>query len=373
MVSIRSWYFVTRIYMESIKLSLGTELEWSDIDRRLDIPKNLGSWEGPKIGSYYMGSEIDIVNTKGEWRGITADPLCVTCPVGGEIHVAPSYTAESQLIRIMRIMNLFSTIGIGPMSHNHVHVGIPGIHNNLEALKNLFAYVEDNEQDLLRFCYGWNCYMQDIVYDSQISDEAKDYLHFDGGKSLNPGIFRCVKDDCTCVADVLEALKGYRAYEYDWITDSEEDKELNSYRTGINLFNLTKGETVEFRCFRGTLNPEEIYSILVFCKRFVTEALKGKEGKSVVRILSEGNFNFPELNFEEDLVLGWEKTKHKKGRGGPFKKYSGFMVPREDFLLEKVQKQGVEILDDEEEKSYRIITHLCQADLLGKEQANKVL
>ena len=75
-------------------ISYGYEIEWSDIDRRVDIPIKLGQWEGPKIAGYYMGSEIDIVNTVGVWKGIGTDPLCIDCKVGGEINVQPSTSPE---------------------------------------------------------------------------------------------------------------------------------------------------------------------------------------------------------------------------------------------------------------------------------------
>ena len=51
------------------RLSFGAELEWSDVDRRQDIPEELGSWEGPKIAGRNLGSELDIVNTRGKWKG----------------------------------------------------------------------------------------------------------------------------------------------------------------------------------------------------------------------------------------------------------------------------------------------------------------
>ena len=140
---------------KSINFSYGCELEWSDVDRRVDIPTELGSWEGPKIAGYYMGSEIDIVNTKGKWKGVGTDPLCMTCQVGGEIHTQPSRFIETQLFRVMRILDLFPVANAACPNHGHIHVGVPGLLQDLELLKNVFRYTRINQENLIAACCGY--------------------------------------------------------------------------------------------------------------------------------------------------------------------------------------------------------------------------
>lgn len=313
--------------MENRRLSFGCELEWSDIDRRVDIPVELGEWEGPKIAGYYVGSEIDIVNTKGRWRGHGTDPLCVRCPVGGEIHTQPSNSIDSQMFRVMDIMSRFSTVCVACPNHGHIHVGIPGILEDVEALKNLFRYTEENEYDLIKNCCGYNKTEALQIRNSDLEGWIKSYLLVGDGKSINLDLYEKVEKAKT-VSEILNLLETERCDDYYWDTNVRLLTE-GSHRTAFNLFNLTKGGTVEFRIFRASINPVEIYSTLKFAERYVEEALKGSKGLSVEKILDEGNFRFPKLNFNKELAEGWGKTRSTKGRCGCFKHYMGTCIPSE--------------------------------------------
>lgn len=310
------------------KLSFGCELEWSDIDRSVDIPIELGEWEGPKIAGYYMGSEIDIVNTKGRWRGIGTDPLCLNCPVGGEIHTQPSYTIETQMIRIMRIMDLFFTVGVACPNHGHIHVGIKDIKQNLNLIKNIFAYTQKNEMTMMKSCCGYNEEEYKEIMDSNLEDWVKSYLVVGDGKQINPKLYDKVAG-AKSVDEVINYLNEYNAIDYDWVANKGVITE-NSHRTCLNLYNLVKGETVEFRIFRSSINPVEIYSALYFCKRYIEEAMKGLEGIPVEEILKEGNFKFAKLNFDYELAKSWQESRSTKKRSGCFKHYTGTVIPSED-------------------------------------------
>ena len=341
-------------------LSFGAELEWSDIDRTVDIPEEWGSWEGPKIAGYNLGSELDIVNTKGEWRGIATDPLCTECPVGGEIHVNPSYTIDSQMIRIMRIMGRFDTVGVACPNHGHIHVGIPGVRKDLKLIKNLFAYTEKNEIDVLRWCAGIDLADRRdytaILEDTMLEDWVKQYLIVGDAKSITPRLYERIREAQT-VEDAMVAMREEDCWEYDWIADIYR-KAPGSHRTCVNLFNLTKSNTVEFRAFRASINPVEIYSTLMFSQRYIEEALKGEDGKSVIDILLEGNYRFPKLNFNGELAEGWQRTRHSKGRSGCLKHYTGFCMPSEDRAM-----NGTDL--DTEEEGMRVILDLCKKDFNG--------
>lgn len=346
--------------METINnLSFGLELEWSDIDRKIDIPEELGEWEGPKVAGYYLGSELDIVNTKGVWKGHGTDPLCINCPVGGEIHTQPSYTIESQMLRFMRIMNLFPTVCVACPNHGHIHVRIPGLKKNMELLKNVFQYVKENELDLMKACCGYDKEEYEKVMNSDLEEWVKSYLLIGDGKQINPTIYQEVHE-ADSVSEIMNLLEETPAIDYDWVMESGAVTE-NSHRTCVNLFNLTKGETIEFRIFRASINPVEVYSSLYLSKRFVEEALKGFQGKPVLEILKEGNFKFAKLNFNEELAKGWQETRESKGRCGCLKHYTGAMKAVEDPAL------SVEFME-EDAFTYGIldILQLCKLDFEGK-------
>lgn len=341
------------------KLSFGMELEWSDIDRRVDIPESLGSWEGPKIAGYYMGSELDIVNTKGRNKGQATDPLCILCQVGGEIHTVPSETIDTQMMRVMQIMNLFDVVNVACPNHGHIHVGIPGIKNDLEGLKNMFEWLYENQHKLLDAITGTNSLEVALIKESNIPSWVKSYLVVGDAKSIPAEDFEKIRE-AQSVQEILQILKD-QEYVLDEEPFSHEYRNVyGSHRTVLNMFNLTKGETVEFRGFRASINPVEIYSCLYFAKRAVEEALKGKDGLSVDEILKEGIFRFPQMNFDEKLAQGWADSRLDKGRCGPFKKYTGYCEVSEDPIFTKETPRTAE------EEGMLAILDLCKLDFEGR-------
>ena len=157
----------------------------------------------------------------------------------------------------------------------------------------------------------------------------------------------------------LKALETVPCEDWEWVSGKVTETP-GSHRTAVNLFNLTKGETIEFRIFRSTTNPVELWSCLKFVKRYMEEALKGAEGKKVYYILQEGKFKFPKLNFNYDLAKGWQSTRQTTGRCGPFKKYTGFCEISEDPII---LKEGKDLSTFE--NGLNDIRHLCALDFMG--------
>lgn len=347
----------------------GCELEWSDIDRSIDIPKEIGSWEGPKINGFYMGSEIDIVNTQGRWKGHGTDPLCMTCPVGGEIHTVPSPDIDSQLIRIMRIMNLFPKLSVACPNHGHIHVKVPGLKTDLQTLKNFFEYLENNEEDIIRACCGYGREEHDKIVNSDLEQWVKSYLIIGDGKHISPELYKAISEVDT-IDQALKVISDIPCVDWDCITN-EFTKTTSSHRTAVNMYNLLKGDTIEFRIFRASLNPVEIYSCLDFVRQVVTEAVKGKDGVSVLTILQRYKYEFPKLNFDYDLALGWQNTRQTKGRCGPFKKsFSSATVITTDPITDSIANSHIKYkeLSDQDQGLASILT-LCRSSIDGISQS----
>lgn len=328
-----------------MNISVGVELELSDIDRSIDIPVELGRWEGPKLNGYYMGAEIDIVNTLGENWGKGTDPLSEICKVGGEINTQPSYSVDVQLNRILEIINLFPECEAGPVNHTHIHTRVEGLVDDVDMLKRVFEYTQLNEVDVMKACYGWTPEINEAVKGSTIPAWSKEYLHWDGCRRINPNVYKRVAEAQT-VEDILNILEEEYCINYCWVDDTVAP--TLSHRTAINLFNLTKGQTVEFRCLRGTKDPYEIFSSLTFVKRYMEEAVKGREGKPVLEILKEANYRFTAFNWDEALIESWTKTRQSKDRGDAYKRYSGTVIPSENIFVD-----FSETIEDIKSKFYR--------------------
>ena len=337
-------------------LTFGCELEWSDIDRRIDIPKHLGHWEGPKMSGYYMGSELDIVNTKDRYRGVAVDPLCLTCPVGGEIHTVPSRTIQSQFFRILRLMDLFPRVGVACPNHGHIHVHVPGLSKDLAVFKRFFKYVRQNEKDVIRYCGGYTEDEAIVVSKADLPTWATEYFLVGDAKHLNPDLDVLI-DQAVSIEEALEYLATTPCMDYFWVEDKYQMTE-NSHRTAINLFNLTKSDTIEFRVFRASLNPLEIFSTLKFAEMFTTAALT--DGPTVAEMLTKFHWSFPKLNFDEDLAAGWVGTRQTKGRCGPFKKSFYTTTVIEDPIVHTSMSDFTD-----EDKGLATIWQICNNDWHG--------
>ncbi len=298
-----------------MNITYGFELELSDVDRSIDIPPHLGRWEGPKENGYYMGAELDIVNTLDPFKGVGSDPLCETCTVGGEINVSPS-DLKSQFMKVYDIINLFPAIGNGHVNHFHVHVYFDEL-SSLDVLKNLIRYTIANEEDLINVTYlhNWNeCNMVSA------SEWGSTYLLQDGGRYLNEEI--AIMLDRVETMDQLKELLNKPGYYY---KDGVKTYST-SIRTAVNFSNLIKNKTLEFRCFRSSLQYHHILSQLLFVTHFIKEGVKGN-GRPVAAIIQDMNYEFAPLQYVDEHQAGWEKTRYEKGRGDKYKYYFDAGMP----------------------------------------------
>lgn len=299
--------------------SYGLELELSDIDRTVDIPEHLGYWEGPKEKGYWVGAELDIVNTMGHNYGLAIDPVCSNCKVGGEINTQPTIGIDRTLHRVLEILDLFKYKSVGPVNHGHIHIYLPELDLAVTSeelvvsnLKNLLTYNKNNEKFTVEIAYDWN---ETIARKADLSDYAYDYMKNDGARYLNSKVYTEL-EACKSLEDIKRLL------EYKSLRRLKDNStvESTSVRTAVNFSNLIKNKTIEFRCFRASIDPFEIASQLVFVTRWLQEGLQGEKGVPVARWTMDYNLTFPKVHWREDLIKSWEKTKsHRDGPGSMYK------------------------------------------------------
>lgn len=295
----------------------GCELEWGDVLRSLEIPAEMGSWDY---------SETVLVNRRSPYEGRASDPQGIDPPVGGEINTRPTRGWEASVERVLSLARFFAENGSPPtvscMQSLHVHVHVPGLCEDVTALKRLVRYISDNQKDCL------------------------DYIHkfeMDSTMSKNPGSIRLLKlSGGTPMPDWLaqniiekaESFQDFIALHCRGKAGNLADRPNMPLRYAINTYSLKHVRTVEFRFFRSTLDPEEMASCFRFVEAFIDAALNG--GPSVKEILgfsesSEDSENvesllgffeaeikgwkFPKLKWEPDLFAGWRKSKWPKSRG----------------------------------------------------------
>jgi hypothetical protein len=269
-------------YDKSI-FTYGAEIEWGDIPRNKVIPDNLGSWE-------YC--ECDIINLNGRYRGLACDPDGIDPPVGGEINTKPTQTWPEQLDRIMEIKNLFERPTAGTVNHGHLHIRVPGLRDDIEALKRLTKYVVDNQDLCIEKCYQFK------ESDLMKGDKAKTYLKWDGGRPMPDWM----GENIDVFAENFE----------DFIRIQQCGKDGKSrgrpFRYAINTYCLKHTDTIEFRLFRSSINEREIHDSLMFVENFIDAALN--DGPSVEEILKQHNYLFPRFIYDPEMSRAWKETKH---------------------------------------------------------------
>lgn len=266
----------------------GYEIEWGDIDRKFPVPVELGSWE-------YC--ETDIVNLREPYRGLGSDPKGLNPPVGGEINTMPTKTWQEQVDNIIKLKELFTEHGTPPTSgvvnHGHLHIHVPGLTEDIEALKRLMAYIKVNQHVTIQALHQFR-----IEPGMEKTKTAKTYLRHDGGRIAPDWL---LDNLATLPVDFEDWLR---------IHCCGKDAKVRSrpFRYGIHTYALKNSRTVEFRCFRSTTERHELEDCFDFCTQFMEAALNG--GPNADEILASREWCFPPFEYDHEMYLGWERSKY---------------------------------------------------------------
>ena len=273
----------------------GFEVEWGDIDRRLTVPEHLGKWEF---------AETDIVNIHEPYQYVACDPLGTEPPMGGEINMRPTKTWIEQVDRIMELHQFFVDNGNQPsascVNHGHLHVFVPELKDDVSALKRLVKYIQDNQEDTVKYLYGFYDHAE-----MKNSKGAKMYLKLDGGRMMPEYM-------CNNIMNLTENFDHFiklHAAGKDGVSMGRP------FRYAINTYCMKHTGTIEFRCLRSSTERRHIEDSFRFAERFIDAALN--DGPSVRQILfQEGyEYQFPPFVWDWKEYNGWVNTKWDKERG----------------------------------------------------------
>lgn len=257
----------------------GYEIEWGDIDRNVDIPSHLGSWE-------YC--ECDILNLNPPYRGLATDPMGINPPVGGEINTKPTNTIEEQVDRVMEIKSLFDNPTASCVNHGHTHVRVPGLRNDMEALNRLVSRVWTIQDCIIETAYQFK---EDPTMKG---DKNKTYLKLDGGRKMPEWLMLN-----------LATAENFD----DWVRIYQCGKDAVSrgrpLRFAVNFYCLKHTDTIEFRCLRSTTDEEEIRDSFRFTRDVIAWGLgEGPDPR-------ENTYKLPPFNYSRWESDAWGATKKK--------------------------------------------------------------
>jgi hypothetical protein len=277
-------------YYDPNTFTYGFEIEWGDIDRKMQIPEELGSWE-------YC--ETDIINLIEPYRGLGSDPRGINPPVGGEINMMPTKTWQHQVDNIMKVKELFDDHGTPPtagcVNHGHLHIHVPGLIEDIDALKRMMRYIKENQHVVMDRVYQFRVYPN-----MEQTKTAKTYLKHDGGRIAPDWL---LENLATVPVDFNDWLRVHCC--------GKDAKTLSRpFRYGIHTYALKNSKTVEFRCFRSSIDRREIEDSFRFAAAFMDAALN--DGPDVQEILLSYDYKFPPFTYEHEMYMGWEKTKYER-------------------------------------------------------------
>ena len=282
----------------SDKYTWGYEIEWGDIDRTLQVPSHLGAWEH---------AETDIVNIHEPHKYVACDPLGTHPPMGGEINTKPTNTWQEQVDRIMEIHQLFVDNGNSPsasvVNHGHLHVFVPELKNDLDALKRLISYISKNQHDVIEHLYGF------YEHPEMKRLGAKMYLKFDGGRAMP----QYMSDNIINLATDFDHFIKLHAAGKDGVSMGRP------FRYAINTYCMKHTGTIEFRCLRSSTERKHIEDSFRFAEKFISAALN--DGPSVNEILAGGDYTFPPFVWNGPQYKGWSETKYDKSRGEKIREF----------------------------------------------------
>lgn len=265
----------------------GVELEFADVDITNPLPE----------GSFWNKKDYSIVNS----NGVANDPLGKTCRFGGEINTRPTTTIAEQVEVIEQIIKMLNPKPVINYKCNlHIHIGIPGLKEDLQMLKQVYTYAYNMDERLFDII---DPMVQPIKLDNEDSKlESKRYHRNLTSHRKKPTVKR--------FTEVMSSRTPQEFFE----NHATKDKNGKlcwaiTPRDGINLRQLWETGTIEFRHFFGTLDLEEIRSCLIWCAKFVDLAINEPTTPPIAILKRYPNLKFPKpTKFAANLQRGYDFT-----------------------------------------------------------------
>lgn len=261
----------------------GAELEYGDVKYGCDLPK----------GNKWNTKDFTVVNSDGTAN----DPKGLLCNKGGEINTAATQTIKQQVDNFVEVLTTLRQhegypVTVNYRSNLHIHVGVPGLNEDLDACKRLFKYFRDNVKDVYPVIEP----IPEPKKDEYESEEAyKGALkRYRRRKRSHQFILPPSRADKILTATSTEEFFNEHAP-----VSNVTGRRLWSFtvREGVNFRQLWEDtETLEFRHFPGTVDKDEFETCLHYCALVTAEGLKQTPELTPLQIVEKHKLiNFPKF------------------------------------------------------------------------------
>jgi len=238
----------------------GAEFEMADWDRRLELP--------PYV--WAVDHDWTMVNSDG----VAVDPRAELYPLGGEWCGSPSDDPGGLAGQVEAFTVTHPEASVNYRSNLHVHVRVPGLREDLAALKRVLQFGRDWLEDLLPL-------IEPIPEPTR--EEYPDLMEFAGARKrfARRKISHQTRIDAERVTLAQRARTPQEFFEAEALhVPSGRVLWATRPRAAVNLRQLLQTDTVEFRHFPGTTEAAEVEAAANWCRDYLELALNvtGDEG-----------------------------------------------------------------------------------------------
>lgn len=224
----------------------GCEHELADWDTRK-------GWEG-----FGRDPEPNIVNT----NGIATDPTLKSYWLGGEINTPPTTTAEGQAELLRLFLKQHPDSVVNWRCGLHVHVRVPGLSSSLHHLKLIARYVHDNTD------------VYDLVDPLPLPGPEHKTCYKQAKNRYNWMRMSHFTKIGNARVEKQEAATSIDEFFDSEVPKSKLGKPLwhAQPRAAVNIRQLKQTDTIEFRHFPATLDPDEVITSVKWCRDYLLSA-----------------------------------------------------------------------------------------------------
>ena len=265
----------------------GAEIEAADWDTRVTLPE---------------GSTVDMLDyTIANSNGLANDPRKQMNVFGGEVNLKPCDSIVEAVNEMMRVYSAMGNYAFNYTCNLHIHIGVAGLADDLEALKRLNDYIYNTDLDSLL----------PAIPKPDKSDKSAMGRFRQRKKSHRHTISETIYNE-RMVANTVEEFKATHG-----VYKNGGFAAFNAIRPGINMNALFKHGTIEFRCFPACDNPVQLSYIFRWCDNFINCALSGNEKR-----FSFKEEMFPEwMPFDPEMDKVFKATHYDKNSRKAIAKY----------------------------------------------------
>lgn len=234
-------------------LTFGCEFEFADIPRREPLPKDF-KWDD---------RDCTIVNS----NGIANDPKGILYGFGGEINTPPTDTISGQVEVLSFLKKKYPTARVNYRSNTHAHIRVPGLKDDLRALKRIAMY---NRYWLLKVLPV----IEPIPYPN--GDDYPGELEWLGAlrryKRRKRSHHTVLTEKRTARLLTAQTLEEFFRFE---VPEDAAGRPMwyAQARAAVNLRQILQTGTIEFRHFPGTLDEGELRHCFDWCEHYLLCAL----------------------------------------------------------------------------------------------------